>query len=123
LIADELRLRQVLLNLLSNAVKFTPAGSITIEAQADKTSGIIIRVVDTGIGVSEPDLERIFEPFRQAESTLTRSHEGTGLGLPLSRKLIELHGGTLKFESVFGKGSTATVWLPTERMAGRADVA
>jgi PAS domain S-box-containing protein len=123
LIADELRLRQVLLNLLSNAVKFTSTGGITIEAQASKAAGISIRVVDTGIGVEESDLERIFEPFRQAESPLTRSHEGTGLGLPLSRKLIELHGGTLRFESAFGKGSTATVWLPPERMVGRADVA
>ena len=120
--ADELRLRQVLLNLMSNAVKFTNEGSVTVRAQADSTSGLALKIIDTGIGIAARDLERIFEPFAQAEATLSRSYEGTGLGLPLSRKLIELHGGTLTIESVPGEGSTSVIWLPPERVLSAAEV-
>jgi PAS domain S-box-containing protein len=123
LLADELRFRQVLLNLLSNAIKFTDTGNIVIRAQAVPELGLEVQIIDTGIGVSEADVERIFEPFAQADSTLSRAHEGTGLGLPLSRKLIELHGGTLTLDSTLGKGSVATIRIPHRRLVAASDVA
>ncbi|HEY5598265.1 MAG TPA: ATP-binding protein, partial [Kiloniellales bacterium] len=121
--ADRRRLKQVVLNLLSNAVKFTETGGITIELESNHTEGVILRVIDTGIGISESDLERIMEPFVQADSTLSRSAEGTGLGLPLSRALMEIHGGELTIASKLGSGTVATVRLPAERLLGSADAA
>jgi len=115
---DRLRIKQILLNLLSNAVKFTSAGSITVKLRTSTSHGITMQVIDTGIGIPEHDLARVMEPFTQVESSLNRTHEGTGLGLPLSRVLTELHGGELSLESVFGKGTIATVRLPAERCIG-----
>ncbi len=120
---DRQRLNQVLLNLLSNAVKFTNEGGVTIRLHCDPEEGVVLQFIDTGIGVAAADLERIMEPFTQADSTLSRAHEGTGLGLPLSRVFVEAHGGELFIESVFAKGSTVTVRLPADRLLNAADAA
>jgi len=120
---DRLRIKQILLNLLSNAVKFTPAGSVTVKLRASTSRGIVLQVVDTGIGIPEQDLARVMEPFTQVDSSLSRTHDGTGLGLPLSRVLAELHGGELSLDSVFGKGTIATVCLPAERWVGAENAA
>lgn len=113
-VADERAIRQVLLNLLSNAIKFTPRGGrVGVEAAPD---GALIRVsvVDTGVGIPSAALERIGKPFEQVQGALTRGHEGTGLGLALSKALVELHGGKFEIASRTGEGSGTTVafWLP-----------
>jgi signal transduction histidine kinase len=106
------RLRQVLFNLLSNAVKFTPAGGrVRVAAQA-VGSFTHVSVEDTGIGIAKQDQERIFEEFQQVDSSASREFQGTGLGLALSRRLIQLHGGTLMVRSEPGKGSVFTFLLP-----------
>ena len=120
---DELRIKQVLLNLLSNAIKFTDKGGITIKLTSDPETGASLQVIDTGVGISEQDLERVMEPFTQVDSTLSRQHEGTGLGLPLSQSLVELHGGKLTIESSVGKGTVATIRLPAKRIIGASDAA
>ena len=109
--ADPVRLRQVVDNLLSNATKFTHEGTITIRV-CEQQEQMMITVIDSGIGIPEDELERIFEPFYQAENFLTRHHRGTGLGLPLARQMVELMGGSLDVEPTPGKGSTFTVTLP-----------
>jgi len=102
----------VMLNLLSNSVKFTPQGGrIDVRAKRDG-SEMVVAVSDTGIGIKAEDQARIFEEFQQAGSDYTKKAEGTGLGLALSRKFVELHGGTLKVESAEGQGSTFTFTLP-----------
>jgi two-component system cell cycle sensor histidine kinase PleC len=113
---DERKLRQVMLNLISNAVKFTPQGGrVEVSSYAAASGARVIAVTDTGVGISPADLERVFEPFVQADGNLDRASSGTGLGLPLSRKLIELHGGTLHLESTPSAGTTAVVTLPPDR--------
>ncbi len=110
---DERKLRQVLLNLISNAVKFTPkGGKVEVSTHVDSGGVRVIAVKDDGVGISSEDLERVFEPFVQADANFDRASSGTGLGLPLSRKLVELHGGTLHLESTPGEGTTAVVTLP-----------
>lgn len=111
---DAAKLRQILLNLMGNAVKFTEAGEVRLEACADPDDGarVRLRVQDTGIGIPQQDLERIFEPFVQSEAVLTRRFGGTGLGLPISRALAVLLGGTLTTESAPGEGATFTLTLP-----------
>ena len=112
--ADERKLLQVVFNLLSNAVTFTPAGG-RVDLSAQMTDGVVeVSVVDTGPGIAPEDQERIFEEFQQARGDATRRSEGTGLGLPLSRKLVELHGGRLWVESVQEKGSSFHFTLPAE---------
>lgn len=114
---DARRLRQVLLNLLSNAIKFTPSGGkITIGAECTPSRGMTIRVVDTGIGMRPEDIAIAVAPFGQIDSGLARRHEGTGLGLPLSRSLVEAHGGQLSLFSKPGEGTEVRVWLPPERL-------
>jgi signal transduction histidine kinase len=108
---DSLRIRQVLLNLLSNAVKFTEKGSIHISV-LNQPQQVEIRITDTGIGLSPEELAKIFHPFSQADSSITRKYGGTGLGLVLSKKIVTLHGGTIRVESQKGKGSTFIVTLP-----------
>ncbi|MDQ7784209.1 MAG: PAS domain S-box protein, partial [Desulfomonilaceae bacterium] len=111
--ADELKLRQVMLNLLSNALKFTPeTGTVRVEAHLVDRE-LIISVHDTGIGVDPLDTSRIFKAFEQADSTISRHHEGTGLGLTLAKKMIEMHGGRIRVDSEGpGKGSTFFFTIP-----------
>jgi len=111
-VADERKLKQVLVNLLSNAVKFTPEGG-RVEIRAVRADGSVeIAVSDTGIGIAAEDQELIFEEFRQAGGDYTRKREGTGLGLALARRFVELHGGRIWVKSELGKGSTFTFTLP-----------
>ncbi len=116
LYGDALRLRQILLNLLGNAIKFTETGSITISvmvaASQNKTCSIRLEVSDTGIGMTEETLSRIFNTFEQADSSTTRRFGGSGLGLSICRRLAELMGGTIRAASTPGKGSTFIVELP-----------
>jgi PAS domain S-box-containing protein len=114
--ADERKLRQILLNLLSNAVKFTPpGGAITVGARRREDGGVTLAVADTGIGMDEEDIPRAFEPFVQLHAGLGRQYEGTGLGLPLCRKLTELHGGRIVMESEPGAGTVVSIHLPPDR--------
>ncbi|HTI88341.1 MAG TPA: MHYT domain-containing protein [Alphaproteobacteria bacterium] len=113
---DERRLRQVMLNLLWNAVKFTPPGGCVTVSVAIEEDTVAIRVVDTGIGMSEEDIPKALDRFGQIDSSLSRRYDGTGLGLPLSKRLVELHGGTLDIVSAVGKGTTVTVRLPGARI-------
>jgi PAS domain S-box-containing protein len=112
--ADPRRLKQVLVNLLSNAVKFTPAGGkIRLEVGVDPAAEVVrFSVVDTGIGIAAEDLAKLFRPFTQVDSRLSRQYEGAGLGLALVRRLVELHGGGITVESEPGRGSRFTVSLP-----------
>jgi hypothetical protein len=124
-LGDEPRVRQVLVNLLANAVKFTrPGGEVTIgcavslppraaAALEPSVPYLAFRVADTGVGIPDDQLERIFEPFTQAEGGLTRPRGGTGLGLAISRRLARLMGGDLTVQSRPGAGSEFTFWLPT----------
>jgi signal transduction histidine kinase len=115
IVADERKLKQILLNLLSNAVKFTPDGG-RIDVRARRTDGkVAIAVQDTGIGIAPADQEAVFEEFRQVGRHYTSKQEGTGLGLALTRRFVELHGGTIRVESEPGKGSTFTFTLPLAR--------
>ncbi len=115
--ADERLVRQVLLNLLSNAIKFTPEhGTVAVSFTRDDEGGLVIAVSDTGIGISEDDLPRILEPFVQVESSMARKYDGTGLGLPLARKMMQAHGGDLVLESEVGKGTTAIATFPVSRV-------
>lgn len=123
LFCDSRKMKQILINLLSNAVKFTGCGgSISIGARIDELTGdIVFQVRDNGIGMSVEDVPRVLEPFSQIESSLTRHHEGTGLGLPLVKKLTELHGGSLELETAPGKGTVAHVRLPACRVITGGD--
>jgi len=118
--ADERRLRQILINLLANAVKFTPDGGRIVLAAAERNGGMEISVSDTGIGMTKDDISKALEPFVQIESQVSKRHEGTGLGLPLAKQLVELHGGTLTIESEADFGTIITVTLPEERMIERS---
>jgi signal transduction histidine kinase len=116
--ADQRALKQILLNLLSNAVKFTPAGGqITLQATLEPDGGVAFKVRDTGIGIAAHDLPKALEPFGQVDSSLTRKYQGAGLGLPISRALIELHRGRFTLASEPGVGTTVTISLPPERVA------
>jgi len=113
---DELRLKQILVNLLSNAVKFTPRdGQISVTAFINQENSMVWKVADTGVGIDAEDMVRIFEPFEQARSNVAQAHEGTGLGLYLTKKLAELHGGTLGIDSEVGQGTTVTISFPPDR--------
>lgn len=113
--ADERKLKQIMFNLLSNAVKFTPGGgAITVEGRQEKEE-LVVAVSDTGIGIKHEDLERVFGEFEQIDSSYARKQKGTGLGLALTRRLVELHGGRIRAESEGeGKGSTFTFAIPIE---------
>lgn len=115
--ADERLIRQVLLNLVGNAIKFTPAGGrIAIHIGTAATGGMRLEVHDTGIGMSPADIERALIPFGQAASVLARRMQGTGLGLPLARQFVALHGGDLTVTSQPGRGTVVTVLLPAFRL-------
>jgi signal transduction histidine kinase len=117
--ADDRRLSQVIGHLLSNAIKFTEAGgSVTLEAAIapEDGGGLLIRVADTGIGIAADDLDRVFEPFTQIDSSLARRFDGSGLGLYVSRALVQGHGGQLVLRSSPGIGTTAEIRLPADRL-------
>ena len=115
--ADFRALKQILLNLLTNAVKFTPrGGSITISAIVTEDN-VHISVADTGIGIAEKDLDRLARPFEQIENQFSKTREGTGLGLALTKSLIEMHHGRFEIDSVLGHGTTAQVILPIRQPA------
>ncbi|HEX3860287.1 MAG TPA: ATP-binding protein [Stellaceae bacterium] len=110
---DPAKLRQILLNLMSNAIKFTaPGGAVTVAAQAIGNGSVAISVTDTGIGMSAEDLPVAMAPFGQIDSSLARRYEGTGLGLPLTKAFVELHGGRIAIDSEPEKGTVVTVALP-----------
>jgi signal transduction histidine kinase len=110
--ADERKFKQIMLNLLSNAVKFTPVGgSVTVSAKPNGR-GVEIAVADTGVGIAAEDQEAVFEEFRQVGRDVSKKAEGTGLGLALTRRFVELHGGEIRLESAPGKGSTFTFTIP-----------
>jgi len=114
--ADARALRQVLINLLSNAVKFTPAGRVDLTCGVLSDGRFAFTVRDTGIGMSIRDISVARTPFGQVQRAMTRTHEGTGLGLPLVESLVQLHGGTVEIESRVGEGTVVTVCLPAERV-------
>ncbi|MEE9348289.1 MAG: ATP-binding protein, partial [Robiginitomaculum sp.] len=110
--ADPRAVKQILLNLITNAIKFTPeGGTVRVEA-ISKQAGIIVRIHDSGIGISKDDIARLAQPFEQIESKHSKQHEGTGLGLALSKSLVELHGGNFLMESEPGQGTVVTFTLP-----------
>ncbi|HEX3861829.1 MAG TPA: ATP-binding protein [Stellaceae bacterium] len=114
---DDRRLKQILLNFGTNAVKFTPAGGrVSFRVDIDANGDLLITVEDTGTGIAEADQARVFEPFAQATTGQALSQEGTGLGLPLTKRLVELHGGSISVNSGLGVGTTMTVRLPAERV-------
>jgi PAS domain S-box-containing protein len=114
--ADEGKTRQVFFNLISNAVKFTPPGGrIDIAGHFGSETGLSVTVADTGIGIAPQDLNRVLEPFVQVDSSLSRRHQGTGLGLPAVKGLMELHHGTIELHSTVGAGTAATITYPPER--------
>lgn len=110
--ADATRVRQVLLNLLSNAIKFTPSGGLVSITARGVDGGVRIDVRDTGIGIAATDIPRALEPFGQVANAMTRTHDGTGLGLPLSKSLIELHGAHFDIASTVGSGTTVSIIFP-----------
>jgi two-component system, cell cycle sensor histidine kinase PleC len=116
ILGDQLRLRQIIDNLLSNAVKFTPPGGlIGVTVKRQPYGGTVIIVTDTGVGIPANDLARVFQPFEQSDSYLARGNQGTGLGLPLVRQLVERHGGIVRLSSEPGIGTEVVVELPAER--------
>ncbi len=123
---DPLRIQQILTNLISNAIKFTERGEIVIEVREhthlERKTEVEFRVIDTGIGITEEQLQNLFQPFQQADSSTTRQYGGTGLGLVISKQLIELMQGTLSVESIYGKGSTFSFRLPFEHSDAKTDL-
>jgi PAS domain S-box-containing protein len=120
LVADPTRLKQILLNVLSNAVKFTePGGSVVVALRHEPDGSVSFAVSDTGPGMTPDEIVTALEPFGQVDDSHTRRHEGTGLGLPLARRLAALHGGSLGIQSEKGAGTTVTVTLPVTRVLAR----
>jgi len=114
--ADQRSVKQMLLNLTSNAIKFTPGGgAVSVHAEVLQEGDFKISVQDSGIGIASDDMEKVMTPFGQVDSALARENQGTGLGLPLVRAMVELHGGTLALDSALGKGTTATLHFPANR--------
>ena len=120
--ADPLRVKQILINILSNAVKFTPSGGkVRIAAEIAPDDVVVIHVTDNGVGMSPQEIEIAKRPFGQVETSLNRTHEGTGLGLPISCALARLHGGELHIESEKGKGTQISIVLPLPRGTVRGE--
>ena len=111
-IADKVRLKQILYNLINNAIKFTDKGSIHL-AMAKEDGQVVFNVTDTGHGISEENLERVFQRFQQVDGSMSRKSGGLGLGLAISEQLAALHGGTLSLTSKIGHGSTFTLKMPS----------
>ncbi len=115
--SDNRRVKQILINLVSNAVKFTEHGEVHIDCRINE-GRLETRIRDTGIGIGQQDMDKLFKPFRQIDTGLTRSHEGTGLGLSICKKLVEMLGGSIRVESEPGVGSTFIFTLPIEQVSG-----
>lgn len=123
LYADKRRLKQILVNLLSNAIKFTQTGGrVVLNVGCDADGGFVFQVVDTGIGIADEDISKALSTFGQIKRDLKHESEGTGLGLPLAKSLVELHGGTLDLQSKPESGTTVTVWLPASRTVNTAGI-
>jgi PAS domain S-box-containing protein len=117
LYADERMLKQILINLLSNAIKFTPTGGeVKVKSWCRADTGFVFQVMDTGIGIALDDIPNALAPFKQIDGELNRQFDGTGLGLPLTKSLTELHGGSLDLQSEIGVGTTVTIRFPAERI-------
>jgi PAS domain S-box-containing protein len=120
LLCDETKLRQILINVLNNAVKFTDeGGTIEVGAEINDDGDLDIRISDTGIGIAESDMDAVFRVFGQAETTMDRRFEGAGLGLPLTKALVELHDGVFRLESELGVGTTVVITFPAVRLVDR----
>ena len=118
---DETALKRVLINLLANAVKFSaPGGVVVVRSAFDAQGGFAISVSDQGIGMAPEEIPIALTPFRQVNSGLQRKYEGTGLGLPIAKELVEMHGGTLAIDSAPGVGTTVTILLPAARVMAAA---
>ena len=118
--ADPRAVKQVLLNLMTNAIKFTPEGGAVSCEVTRNSAGLIIKISDTGIGIAQEDINRLANPFEQIDSQHSRQHEGTGLGLALSKSMVELHGGNFTIESALGEGTTVIFTLPNTPVAKAA---
>lgn len=115
--ADEIRIEQICNNLISNAIKFTPAGGLVeVTVALSEQGDIVAKIMDTGIGIKEADIPKILQPFEQVENILTRSHEGSGLGLPLAKHLTEMQGGSLVIDSTVNQGTLVTVTFPRTKL-------
>ena len=119
-LGDRDALKQVLLNLMMNAVKFTRAGGrVALDARSDRLGRLILRVSDNGVGIDPEHLSQVLQPFSQADSSLGRKYEGSGLGLALAHKLVKLHGAELYIDSEVGAGTTVTIIFPKDRVLRR----
>ncbi len=115
--ADPRMMKQILINLISNGIKFTPrGGSVKVTGQLSRKSGYLLQIIDTGIGIAPADIPKALARFQQVDGQLNRTYEGSGLGLPLSKSLVEAHDGSLELESIVGEGTTVTARLPAERV-------
>ena len=124
IVGDERLVKQVILNLLSNAVKFTPPGGrVAVRIEDGPAGAVVVHVADTGIGMTEEDIPRALAPFGQIDSAFTRRHAGTGLGLPLAKSLVELHGGSLMIRSAPGEGTDIAVTIPAGRVRSAENAA
>jgi len=120
LFADVTKLQQILINLLSNAIKFTPPnGRVDLQVARTETGDLMLRVADTGIGIPADKIEVALSPFGQVDNSLARKYDGVGLGLPITKHLVELHGGTLTIESEVERGTAVTVILPKARFTSQ----
>ena len=114
---DQRLIKQSLINLLSNAIKFSPEGGrVAVQAARGPDGAVLLSVADSGIGIAEDDIPSVLQPFSQVENAFSRSHEGTGLGLPLAKSFIEAHGGRLEIDSTVGHGTRVTLHIPAERV-------
>ncbi|MEK9971435.1 MAG: ATP-binding protein, partial [Ferrovibrio sp.] len=121
--ADRRALLQVLINLLANAVKFTERGSIVLSGELAADGGFTYTVADTGIGMTQAQIKIALQPFGQIQNALTRAQPGTGLGLPLSDRMVQMHGGRLEIRSTPGQGTSVSIHLPPSRVIGAFNVA
>ncbi len=119
LLLDRRLVKQSLINLLSNAIKFSPdPGPVTVRAARVSDGSVLLAVTDSGMGIAEADIPNILQPFSQVESAFSRSHQGTGLGLPLTKSFIEAHGGSLELRSKVGEGTSVSLRFPAQRVIG-----
>jgi signal transduction histidine kinase len=120
IVGDSAKITQILVNLLSNAIKFTPpGGKVSLKIERRRGAGVSFRIIDTGIGMTAEQIPIALAPFGQVDSGLNRKYDGVGLGLPLTKRLIELHGGTIDIASEPGKGTAVSVHMPEQRLKGQ----